>query len=157
MSFQLPDSRHLPHVIADRALLNPYPINLQGINRTSSLIAWNFTEDTGTAILYIDGEITPIVLPDTEGWAFDGLILGLSREGNPEAYGWTVQGVIRRQTGAANTTLYGGTITAIGGDLGPPSDPTIAADTTNGALQITANGVAGKTIDYLIQLDLVQL
>jgi len=155
--FNLPDAGHIPHIEADAGLINPYPINLQGKNKTFSLVAWNFTDDTGTATLFIDGEVTPITIPDQEGWAFDGLILALSRETSTLAYGWHVYGVLRRQVGAANTALYGGTVTGIGGDLGPPTAPSLAADTTNGGLTVTVSGLAGKTIDYLIQLDLAEI
>jgi len=154
---KLPDGTHIPHIYADATLINPFPNNIFGTNKSLVLVVWNILAGAETDSLFVDGDNTPIVLLDNSAWVLQGVIQATSIETNPQTYAWKIRGVIRRQNGAANTAIYGATVTAIGGDLGPPTTPTLTADTINGGLTITVTGVAGKDVSFLGKIDIVEI
>jgi hypothetical protein len=142
-------------VVINNSEVNPTTIIIQGGLRGLVLLAWNYTVEDETVDLYLDGVSAPILLENLSAWAFRGSILAYSRsESAPQAYGWTCEGVVRRQDEAADTAVYGISVSALGGDLAAPADPVFSADTVNGALKITVEGLVGETIDWLARLDI---
>lgn len=83
---------------------------------------------------------------------FKGTITG-KQSGSINIGVWDIDGIIVRGANAGTTTLVGTpTITSIS-NLSGWGTPTITADTTNGALKIDVQGLAGTNIQWLAILD----
>ena len=72
---------------------------------------------------------------------------------------WTIEGLVRQGASAATTTFpTAATITSVYGDAGlVTAAVACTADTTNGSINITVNGVAATTINWLAFLQGVEV
>ena len=94
-----------------------------------------------------------IALATNSAYYFRGeCIAGVTAAG--DAKGWYIEGVIKRATTAASTVLVGTpSVTSLYADAGAATwNLAVTADTTNGALAITATGQAATTIRWLCQI-----
>jgi len=99
------------------------------------------------------GTTNQVVLPNNSAYYFRGeCVAGVTGAGNTK--GWYIEGVIKRGANAASTVLVGTpTVTSLYADAGAATwGLTATADTTNGALAITATGQAATTIRWLCQI-----
>jgi hypothetical protein len=85
---------------------------------------------------------------------FKGSITG-KQSGSTNVGVWDIDGVIVRGANAASTTLTISNINLVTNASGWGS-PTVSADTTNGALKIDVQGLAGTNIQWLAILDTVE-
>jgi hypothetical protein len=94
------------------------------------------------------GTTNQIVLPNSSAHAFDGIVVARRQaSGGTESAAWKIEGLIRREATAASTTLVASTVTAISNV--PGWTLALSADTTNGALAITATGAAATNIRWV--------
>jgi len=94
-----------------------------------------------------------IALASNSAYYFRGeCVAGVTAAG--DAKGWYIEGVIKRATLASTTTLVGTpSVTSLYADAGATTwSLAVTADTTNGALAITATGQAATTIRWLCQI-----
>lgn len=94
-----------------------------------------------------------VVLASNSAYYFRGeCIAGVTAAGNTK--GWYIEGVIKRGLLASTTTLVGTpSVTSLYADAGAATwNLAVTADTTNGALAITATGQAATTIRWLCQI-----
>ena len=99
------------------------------------------------------GTSNQVVLPNNSAYYFRGeCIAGVTAAGNTK--GWYIEGVIKRGANAASTVLVGTpSVTSLYADAGAATwNLAVTADTTNGALAITATGQAATTIRWLCQI-----
>jgi hypothetical protein len=125
------------------------------------LIAWNETTDNSVTKLSLDGPTaTKLLLLKTEtAWGFHGLLTGIRVGGAGQAAGlWNLRGLIRRDTTAASTAIVASSVTQWALDAGLTwGAPTLAADTTNGALAIAVRGTNGEQVRWVAVLDYVDI
>ena len=89
-----------------------------------------------------------VVLPNNAAYAFDGIVVARRQaSGGTDSAAWKIEGLIRREANAASTTLVASTVTAISNV--PGWTLALSADTTNGALAITATGAAATNIRWV--------
>jgi hypothetical protein len=94
-----------------------------------------------------------VALAANSAYYFRGeCVAGVTAAGNTK--GWYIEGVIKRATTAASTVLVGTpSVTSLYADAGAATwNLAVTADTTNGALAITATGQAATTIRWLCQI-----
>lgn len=97
------------------------------------------------------GASSRVLVPNNTSFAFEGVIVG-KKTGSTDSVAWEFSGLITRGTNAASTVLKGTpTITAIDNSAGWGT-PTIAADTTNGTLEIKVVGLAATTARWTCTL-----
>ena len=99
------------------------------------------------------GTTNQVVLPNNSAYYFRGeCVAGVTGAGNTK--GWYIEGVIKRGANAASTVLVGTpSVTSLYADAGAATwNLAVTADTTNGALAITATGQAATTIRWLCQI-----
>ena len=89
-----------------------------------------------------------LLLPDASAYTFSILVVARQQAaGGTASASWQITGLIRRETGAANTVLVASTVTTISN--APAWTIAVTADTTNGALAITATGAAATNIQWI--------
>ncbi len=112
------------------------------------------TQTTNATIteMFLDGTggTQRIVLPNNSSFTFDILVAARRTDATGGAAGYRLVGMIKKDTTAASTVFVGGTPSkTIVGETDSPWDVTIAADTVNGALKLSATGQAAKTIRWV--------
>jgi hypothetical protein len=111
--------------------------------QTTSTTATVLTTDSLAA-----SNTNQVVLPNTSAYAFTGTVVARQQSSAGTASAaWTISGLIRREANAASTTLVASTVTAISNV--PGWTLALSADTTNGALAITATGAASTNIRWV--------
>lgn len=90
-----------------------------------------------------------LVLPDASAYTFSILVVARQQVagGGTASASWKIEGLIRRETGVANTVLVNSTITTISNV--PAWTIAVAADTTNGGLEIKGTGAAATNIRWV--------
>ena len=90
-----------------------------------------------------------LLLPDASAYTFSILVVARQQVagGGSASASWQITGLIRRETGAVNTVLVASTVTTISNV--PAWTIAVTADTTNGALAITATGAAATNIRWV--------
>lgn len=128
-----------------------------GAKQLAMLIVGVQTTDATATVLRSNtsaaGTTNQVVLPNNSAYYFRGeCVAGVTGAGNTK--GWYIEGVIKRGANAASTVLVGTpTVTSLYADAGAATwGLTATADTTNGALAITATGQAATTIRWLCQI-----
>lgn len=94
-----------------------------------------------------------VVLASNSAYYFRGeCVAGVTAAGNTKS--WSIEGVIKRGANAASTVLVGTPVlNIVAQDAGAATwNLAVTADTTNGALAITATGQAATTIRWLCQI-----
>jgi len=87
-----------------------------------------------------------VVLQDASAFAFSILVAARQKSTNGTASAaWKIEGLIRRETGVSTTTIVGTPTTTVISNV-PGWSIAVSADTTNGALSITATGASATNI-----------
>lgn len=93
-----------------------------------------------------------VVLPNNSAFAFTGTVVARRQaSGGTESAAWKIEGLIRREGSAATTTLVASTVTAISN--APGWGMALSADTTSGALAVTATGAGATNIRWVANID----
>lgn len=99
-----------------------------------------------------------VILPNNSAYYFRGsVIANVTGGGNTKA--WSFEGAIKRGASAATTAIVGATIiNVIAQDAGASTwTIALAADTTNGGLQVTVTGQAATTIRWVCQVQTTEV
>ena len=97
-----------------------------------------------------------IILPNNSAYAFSGMIVARQDPATGTACAaWKVEGLIRREANAASTVLVNSALTVL--DNTPAWDITLTANTTVGALTITATGAAATTIRWVATINTAEV
>lgn len=120
-----------------------------GVNNKFGYGQANFHGSTTTASateIYLGGSAGQrFVLNDNSAVTFTMLVTGINTV-TADSSGWRVWGVIKRRSGA-NTTAISGVVTIDAKTQGGlNTNPTVTADTTNGALKLQVTGVNANTV-----------
>lgn len=100
------------------------------------------------------GTANQVILPNNSAYYFTGsVIANVTAGGNTKA--WSFEGAIKRGANAASTAIVGATIiNTIAQDAGASTwTIALAADTTNGGLQVTVTGQAATTIRWVCKVE----
>lgn len=111
---------------------------------------WQWKKVTADATPIALTPASDVYLEANTAYAFEGLVIA-KYAGAATAGAYRVQGCIKMGAAAANAALVGTPLVTVyedtaGMDLG------ITADTTNGALILTATGVAATSINWVAKL-----
>lgn len=132
-----------------------------GDAQRGSLVLRRATSDATPTVLTSNasapGTTNQVVLPNTAAFVFVAMISARDSSGNMAS--WEVKGAIKRGANAAATAIVGTpTVTSIAADAGASGWVIAAsADTTNGALAITATGAAATSIKWVAQVRTVEV
>ena len=93
------------------------------------------------------GAANQVVLSNNSSFTFSVLVIARQQASGGTSVGsWKIEGVIRREGTAASTTLTNSALTTFSNS--PAWNIAVSADTTNGALAITATGAASTNIRW---------
>ena len=128
--------------------------NAAGQSGTTQIRA-STTDATATVLLTGGGSantVNQVILPNNSAYAFTGTIVARrDAASGTAAAAWKIEGLIRREGTAASTTLVASTVTAISNV--PAWVIALAADTTNGGLNVTATGAAATNVKWLATIN----
>jgi hypothetical protein len=98
-----------------------------------------------------------VILPNNSAYYFRGsVVANVTGGGNTKA--WTFEGAIKRGASAAATTLIQSVINPVAEDSGAATWAiALAADTTNGGLQVTVTGQASTTIRWVCKIETTEV
>jgi hypothetical protein len=118
------------------------------------------TADATPSLLTVDGAIpgagNRITLTNNTTYAFEIRVVARRADADGENAHWRFEGTISRDANAASTALVGSVTKVVADNVGlSAADVSLSADATNGALEISATGEAGKTIQWTAFLRLV--
>ena len=132
--------------------------NGAGQSGTSQIRA-STTDATATVLLTGGGSantVNHVILPNNSAYTFTGTIIARQQAaGGTASAAWKIEGLIRREGTAASTTLVASTVTAISNV--PAWVIALAADTTNGGLNVTATGAAATNIKWLATINTTEV
>jgi hypothetical protein len=116
------------------------------------------TNDTATTITTNSsaaGTTNQVILSNNAAYRFKGTIVG-KQSGSVNAAVWDIDGFIVRGANAAATTLNVSNVTLV--ENTPAwGTPTLAADTTNGGLQVQVIGAAATNIQWTAVIDTTEV
>lgn len=115
------------------------------------------TDDTANVELFLDGSSTRMVLPNNSAWTFTITVVGRRTDATGGAAGYKFEGVARKDTTAGSMTFVGTPSKVILGETNAGLDASLAADTTNGSLNIRVTGLAAATYRWVATVDAVQV
>lgn len=118
---------------------------------TSSATATKLTSNRAAA-----GSTNQLKLADNSTYAFTAKVVARS---SSDQAGWSISGLLTRGSGAATTVLVGSpVVTSLGASAGASSwSVSAAADTSFGALSISATGGAGVSIKWVADVETVEV
>ena len=94
------------------------------------------------------GATNQITVQNNSAYSFTGTVVARQQaSGGTQSAAWKIEGLIRREGTAASTTLVTSTVTVISN--APGWTLALSADTTNGALAITATGALATNIRWV--------
>ena len=130
-----------------------------GDAQTGRYLVRNITTNNVPTPLYVDGVggSVRLVLSDMSTWTFKITVTGHRTDAGDGHAGYEFSGVIYRQTGAATTTILHQVSKTVISESNIPWDVNVTADTTNGALVVTATGEIGKIIRWLALVETVEI
>ena len=118
--------------------------------RTTNDTATTITTNSGAA-----GTTNQVILSNQSAYRFKGSIVG-KQSGSTNAAIWDIDGFIVRGANAAATTLNVSNVTLV--ENTPAwGTPTLAADTTNGGLQVQVTGAAATNIQWTAVIDTTEV
>jgi hypothetical protein len=132
-----------------------------GVSQAGVLILGVQTTNATTTTLCSDsnaaGTFNQVILPDNSAYYFRGsVIANVTGGGNTKA--WSFEGAIKRGASAAATTLVQSVINPVAEDSGASAwTIALAADTTNGGLQVTVTGAASTTIRWVCKVETTEV
>lgn len=150
-SVAIGDSAHVPTTKGKYAFSSDGAF-VQGGSQTG-VVVLRAPTTSGVAVVLTSNALTAaannqLTLPNNSAYAFDGIIVARRQAaGGTESAAWKIEGLIRRDANAASTTLVASTVTAISN--APGWTLALSADTTNGALAVTATGAASTNIRWV--------
>jgi len=101
------------------------------------------------------GSDNQVILSNQSAYRFKGTIIG-KQSGSTNTSAWDVDGLIVRGANAAATTLIVSNVNVV--DNTPTfGTPTLAADTTNGGLQIQVTGAAATNIQWTAVIETTEV
>jgi hypothetical protein len=116
------------------------------------------TDATATTLTVAGGVASTanqVILSNNSAYAFEGKIIG-KQSGSTNAAVWKVEGLIVRGANAASTVLTASTVTLFS-NLPGWGTPTLAADTTNGGLQVQVSGLAATNIQWTAVIETTEV
>jgi hypothetical protein len=116
----------------------------------------NSTTDATATQLFINGSSQRLILPNNSAWTFNIRVVGRRTDATGTWAMYTFEGGITRDASAATTNLRASSRTIIDESAGA-LNCTIAADTTNGSLNITVTGAASQTIRWVATAEITQV
>jgi hypothetical protein len=118
--------------------------------RTTGNTATTLTSDSGAA-----AATNQVILSNQSAYRFKGTIVG-KQSGSTNAAVWDIDGFIVRGANAAATTLNVSNVTLV---QNTPAwgTPTLAADTTNGGLQVQVTGAAATNIQWTAVIETTEV
>jgi hypothetical protein len=116
----------------------------------------NSTTDATATQLFINGSSQRLILPNNSAWTFTIRVVGRRTDTTGTWAMYTFAGGITRDATAATTTLVASSRSIIDESAGA-LNCTIAADTTNGSLNITVTGIATQTIRWVATAEITQV
>ena len=118
--------------------------------RTTNNTATTITSDSAAA-----GTTNQVILSNQSAYRFKGSIVG-KQSGSVNSAVWDIDGFIVRGANAAATTLNISNVTLV---QNTPAwgTPTLAADTTNGGLQVQVTGAAATNIQWTAVIDTTEV
>jgi len=128
-----------------------------GDAQSSRYVARVQTSSATSAEMFIDGTSLRLIIPASTAWNFTVKVI--SREAaTQDTKAFKIEGLIKRD-GANVTSIIDTTIdTVLAGDAGSAAWTTVVtADDINEALIITVTGEAAKTINWVANIDLVEV
>jgi hypothetical protein len=118
--------------------------------RTTGNTATTLTSDSNAG-----GTSNQVILSNNSAYRFKGTIIG-KKSGSADVAAFDVDGLIVRGANAAATTLIVSTVTVV--DNTPVfGTPTLAADTTNGGLQVQVTGASATNIQWTAVIDTTEV
>lgn len=133
-----------------------------GDQQTADYVLSRITTDATAAVVLTADHGTPTAanqptLPNNGAYTFR--ILVVARRTDSADYGaWEIVGAIRRDTNAAGTAIIGSpSVTTIAAPSGAWTAPAVAADTTNGCLQVNVAGAVGHTVRWVAKVNTVEV
>ena len=118
--------------------------------RTTGNTATTLTSDSNAA-----GTANQVILSNQSAYGFTGTIVG-KQSGSTNAAMWKVEGLIARGANAASTVLTTSTVTLVS-NAPAWGTPTLAADVTNGGLQVQVIGAAATNIQWTAVIDTTEV
>lgn len=131
--------------------------SVAGDRQVFDLYWWNVTTNSTNTELFLDGASIQALLPNNTNWAFDGFVTGTRTDVFGESLMHRYWGTIHKATTAASTLIVSGITKYNAAESTPAWDSTVSADTTNGALKITVDGQAAKTITWAATFKIIQV
>lgn len=124
-------------------------------------LAQRTTNNTATTLVsYYGAGTTPgtsnqVILSNQSAYRFKGTIIG-KKSGTTDTAAWDIDGLIVRGANAAATTLNVSNVTLV---QNTPAwgTPTLAADTTNGGLQVQVTGAAATNIQWTAVIETTEV
>lgn len=122
---------------------------------TLSVRTTNNTATTLTVAGGVASTSNQVILSNNSAYRFKGTIIG-KQSGSTNASAWDVDGLIVRGANAAATTLLISNVTLV---QNTPAwgTPTLAADTTNGGLQVQVTGAAATNIQWTAVIETTEV
>lgn len=119
-------------------------------NRTTGNTATTLTVEGGAA-----SATNQVILSNQSTYRFKGSIVG-KQQGSTNVAAWDVDGLIVRGANAAATTLNVSNVTLV---QNTPAwgTPTLAADTTNGGLQVQVTGATSTNIQWTCTIETTEV
>ena len=118
--------------------------------RTTNDTATTITTNSGAA-----GTTNQVILSNQSAYRFKGSIVG-KQSGSVNAAVWDIDGFLVRGANAAATTLNVSNVTLV--ENAPAwGTPTLAADTTNGGLQVQVIGAAATNIQWTAVIETTEV
>lgn len=154
-SVAIGDWAHVPTVIGKYAF-SSNGAYVQGGTQAGLLVCRAVTSDATPTVMKTDTAAASTTnqqtLPNNSAYAFDGLIVARQAASlGTSSAAWQISGLIRRESTAATTILIASTVTAISNV--PGWTITLSADTTNGALAITATGAVAANVRWVATIN----
>jgi hypothetical protein len=106
-------------------------------------------------VLVLPSATNQVILSNQSAYRFKGSIVG-KQSGSVNAAVWDIDGFIVRGANAAATTLNVSNVTLV--ENTPAwGTPTLAADTTNGGLQVQVTGAAATNIQWTAVIETTEV
>lgn len=127
-----------------------------GDAQTIQVMSRNTTTNATLTELFVDGSTQRLVMPNNSAWTFTIRVVGRRTDATGGWAMYTFNGGSKRDGSAATITLEGSSRTIIDESAGA-LDCTIAADTTNGSINIRVTGIAAQTFRWVATTEITQV
>ena len=144
--------------IQNRIVFGRTQLTAGDCQQSKFFLSKNTTNNTATTLTTgggVAGTTNQVILSDQSAYRFKGTIIG-KKSGTTDIASWDVDGLIVRGANAASTTLAVSNVTLV---QNTPAwgTPTLAADTTNGGLQVQVTGAAATNIQWTAVIETTEV